>query len=99
MRKALSERIKGGDVLVTDSFAVAAPKTKEFLKLLKGCTPEEKVLIVAEKFDDKTKLAARNVQAPRLITAADVNTEDLLRFKKIIVTNPALSQLAERLSK
>jgi large subunit ribosomal protein L4 len=99
LRKALSERIKDGDVLVTDSFAVAAPKTKDFLKLLQGCTPEAKVLIVADKFDDTTKLAARNVRAPRLITAAEVNTEDLLRFKKIIVTNSALSQIAERLSK
>ena len=48
LRKALSERIKAGDVLVTDSFAVSEPKTKQFVKLLKDSTPEEKVLIVSE---------------------------------------------------
>src|SRR5437879_5173453 len=30
-RKALSERIAGGDVLVVDSFAVNEPKTKQFI--------------------------------------------------------------------
>src|SRR5215210_5957648 len=35
LRKALSERIKAGDVLVADSFAVKEPKTKNFVQLLK----------------------------------------------------------------
>src|SRR5256886_5081794 len=46
LRKVLSERITAGDVLVTDSFAVSAPKTKQFIQLVKESTPEEKVLIV-----------------------------------------------------
>ena len=99
LRKALSERIKAGDVLVTDSFAVSQPKTKEFLKLVKAATPEEKVLIVSNSFDDVTYLAARNVQPTLLVTSSEVNTEQLLAFKKIIVTSDALAQLAERTSK
>src|SRR5438874_7053939 len=50
LRKALSERIKMGDVLVTDAFAVKQPKTKEFIKLVGEITPEEKVLIVSKSF-------------------------------------------------
>ncbi len=99
LKKALSERIKAGDVLVTDSFAVSEPKTKQFIKLVKDSTPEEKVLIVSKSFDETTYKAARNVQPTLLVTASDVNTEQLLAFKKIIVTNEALSQLAERISK
>jgi len=33
-----------------------------------------------------------------LNTAAEVNTEQLLQFQKIIVTNEALAKLAERLA-
>jgi large subunit ribosomal protein L4 len=99
LRKALSERIKAGDVLVTDSFAVSEPKTKQFIKLVKDSTPVEKVLIVSKSFDETTYKAARNVQPTLLVTASDVNTEQLLAFRKIIVTNEALSQLAERISK
>ena len=41
----------------------------------------------------------RNVQPTLLMTAAQVNTEQLLNFRKIIVTNDGLAQLAERLAK
>jgi large subunit ribosomal protein L4 len=99
LRKALSERIKAGDVLVTENFAVAEPKTKQFVKLLKATTPEEKVLIVGTAFDEATCLAARNVQPARLVRASDVNTEDLLAFRKIIITSGALATLAERTRK
>jgi ribosomal protein L4 len=34
----------------------------------------------------------------KLATAADVNTEQLLAFEKILVTHKALEQLAERTS-
>src|SRR6187402_2050561 len=40
LRKALSLRILAGDVLVVPNFAVGAPKTKDFVKLLTGYNPE-----------------------------------------------------------
>src|SRR5438876_5088762 len=39
LRKALSERIKAGDVLVVDEFSVKEPKTKQFIKLVADSTP------------------------------------------------------------
>ena len=99
LRKALSARIQAGDVLVTESFAVSEPKTKAFVKLVADSTPEAKVLIISAAFDETTYKAARNVQPTQLVTASDVNTEQLLAYRKIIVTNDALAQLAERTAK
>ena len=99
LRKALSERIKAGDVFVTEEFAVKEAKTKQFLKLLLDTTSEAKVLVIGNQFDDTTYLAARNVQPALLITASDVNTEQLLKFKKIILTSEALATLVERTKK
>ena len=99
LRKALSSRIAAGDVLVVEDFAVKEAKTKQFVKLVASATPEEKVLVISKSFDETTFKAARNVQPTQLVTSADVNTEQLLAFRKIIVTNEALSQLAERISK
>jgi large subunit ribosomal protein L4 len=96
--KVLSSRIIDGDVLVADSLAVSEPKTKEFVKLLRSHTEEEKVLVIATDFDASTYKAARNVQPVLLNTASEVNTEQLLAFKKIIVTKEALTKLAERLA-
>lgn len=99
LRKALSERIKGGDVLIVGSFAVAQPKTKQFVAALSAITDESKTLVISAAFDKTTYLAARNVQPTLLMTASEVNTEQLLNFRKIVVTNDGLAQIAERLAK
>jgi large subunit ribosomal protein L4 len=97
--KALSERIKSGDVFIVDSFAVTEPKTKNFVQLLRGITDEEKTLVLSAVFSDETYRAARNVQPALLMTASDVNAEHLLLYRKVVVTNDALAQLAERIQK
>lgn len=99
LRKALSSRIVAGDVLVVENFAILEPKTKAFVSWVKQNVGVEKALIVATDFDETTFMAARNVQPTRLVTAADVNTEDLLAYKKIVITQEALSKLAERTQK
>jgi len=96
--KAFSARVLAGDVLVTDEIRVTNPKTKEFVSLLKTHTDAERVLVISTTFDEATYKAARNVQSVQLNTASEVNTEQLLAFQKIIVTNKALARLAERLA-
>src|SRR5947207_6271391 len=97
-RKALSERISAGDVLTVDKFVVPELKTKSFVDLLRKETDADKVLIVSDSFDEKTYKSARNVKSARLATAGDLNTEQLLAFKKILITQAALEKLAERSS-
>ena len=98
-RKALSARIALGDVLLVETFAVAEPKTKKFVALLKSTSPDSrKTLVVSEGFDETTFKAARNVPAAQLARAADVNTEHLLAFDKIILTRGALEKISERLA-
>jgi large subunit ribosomal protein L4 len=97
LRKALSERIKAGDVLTIDKFVVPEIKTKSFVNLLRKQTDAKKVLIVSDAFDANTFTSARNLKPVKLATASDVNTEQLLAFQKILVTQKALEQLAERI--
>jgi len=97
--KALSSRIIAGDVLLVEAFEVKEPKTKRFLAAIAAVTSEEKVLVISNQFDDNTKLAARNVQPALLMTASEVNTEQLLLFKKIVVTKGAMEELAARTTK
>lgn len=95
-QKALTERINAGDVLLLETFAVRESKTKTFLSQMKEHTDATKVLLISDSFDDNTYRAARNVQPVLLVTATDVNTEQLLAFDKILVTGKALEQLAGR---
>ena len=95
-QKALSERISAGDVMTVDAFTVNEAKTKSFVSLVKGHTDAKKVLLISESFDEHFYRSARNVKPVLLATAAEVNSEQLLAFDKIIVTEGALAQLAER---
>jgi len=96
-QKALSERIRAGDVLTVDKFNVPELKTKSFVALLKKQTDARKVLVISDSFDETTRKSARNVKPVYLVTAGDVNTEQLLAFEKILITHKALEKLAERI--
>src|ERR1044071_5054372 len=98
-QKALSERIKAGDVLTIDKFVVTDPKTKSFVALVKTQTDARKVLILSDSFDEHTYRSARNVKPVLLATAANVNAEQLLAFDKILITPAALEHLAERMNR
>lgn len=95
--KALTSRIAEGDVLTVADFAVSDGKTKSFVKEVTGLAGKVKrVLIVGSEFSDETKRAARNCQSALLISANEVNTEQLLHYSKIVVVESALPTLAAR---
>jgi large subunit ribosomal protein L4 len=99
-RKAFSERVLAGDILLVESFAVKEAKTKEFIALLADTAGKaRRILVINNDFEEKTYLAARNVKDALLVRAGDVNTEQLLAFDKIVVTRAALATLTERLSR
>src|SRR5207253_8832238 len=58
LQKALSERIKAGDVLTIDMLAVSEIKTKACVDLVRKQSDAEKVLIISDSFDDKTHKSA-----------------------------------------
>ncbi len=95
-RKALSEKLAAGDVLVVENLTVERPKTKDFISWLAGQVAAKKVLVIGKTFDNNTFLAARNVKNAQLVTAHSVNTEQLLAYPKILVTREGLEELAKR---
>lgn len=84
--------------MTVESVSVENPKTKDFIALIHGLSGTESVLIVSQEFTENTFLAARNVQWAHLVRSADVNAEDLLRYKKVILTNTALADIAKRIN-
>ena len=93
---ALSDRISSGDVLSVDDLKIDDGKTKSFVSKIKEIAGTEKALIVSSTFTDKTYLAARNVAESKLSTALDVNTEEVLAYDKIVLTESAMATLSRR---
>ena len=97
LRKALSERLKAGDVMVIEDIQLASGKTKEFLGVLRALQVEGTALIVGHNADMKLRLASRNVSRVELTTGEEVNTYQVLRSDKVLFTRSAFETLAQRL--
>src|SRR5215831_7884424 len=78
LRKALSERLHAGDVVLVDDLKLSSAKTKEFLKLLKALELTGTALIVAQAPDENLTLASRNISSVALATSESLNTYDVL---------------------
>lgn len=96
LRRVIGDLVRAGTIQVVDSFTVADTKTKTFVSNVSALTELGKVLIVAKSFDDNTYLAARNVGWTLLVTADEVNVEQLLLSDSVILTQDALEILAKR---
>ncbi|MBV6499562.1 MAG: 50S ribosomal protein L4 [Prosthecobacter sp.] len=95
LRTALTARINDGAVATIPGLSVADGKTKSFVSAVKGLAKAEKLLVIGS-FDENTFRSARNVQSVQLISAEDVNAEQLLNFPQVLVTTEALTTLARR---
>ena len=96
LRRVLGDIISGGKVVTVPSFSVEDGKTKSFVAAVAGIAEGKKILIIAESFDDKTKLAGRNVADVQLMSAAEVNVEQLLDARKVVIVESALETIANR---
>jgi large subunit ribosomal protein L4 len=99
LRKAMSERLKAGDVLLVDDLKLGSAKTKEFVSVLGALELKGSALIVAHAADKNLMLASRNVPKVALTTSDSLNTYDVLRSDKLVFTRSAFEQLEARLGK
>jgi len=96
LRKALSERLKAGDVVVVDDLKLSSPKTKDFVGVISALELKGTTLIVAAA-DKNLTLASRNLEAVSLTTGDSLNTYDVLRPDKLLFTKSAFETVEARL--
>jgi large subunit ribosomal protein L4 len=99
LRKALSERLHAGDVVLVDDLKLTSHTTKDFVKVLGALELKGSTLIVAQTADKNLMLASRNVPNVALTTSAMLNTYDVLRPDKLVFTRNAFEQVEARLTK
>jgi len=99
LRKALSERLRAGDVVVVDDLKLESPKTKEFLGVLSALDVEGTTLIVAAESNENLTLASRNVPNIGLTTSNSLNTYQVLQPAKLLFTRSAFEKVEARLAK
>ncbi len=101
LKSALSARIEQ-TVLVKDFSEIKEPKTKLMAETLKALKVEGKILIIADvKAAENAylELSARNLPNVKIILPSNLNVKDLLEADNVIITEAAITEITERLSK
>jgi large subunit ribosomal protein L4 len=93
----LSELVRQDRLVVVDSIAVDAPKTKDVVASLKAMNLDN-VLIIVPELDENLYLATRNLPGVDCIDVVAVDPVSLVRFDKVMMTADAVKKLEERLA-
>ncbi|MBP3499356.1 MAG: 50S ribosomal protein L4 [Akkermansia sp.] len=96
LRRVLGDIITGGKVVTVPSFSIEDGKTKSFVAAVSEIAEGKKILIIADNFDEMTKRAGRNVAEVLLMSAAEVNVEQLLDARKVVIVESAMEIIANR---
>ncbi|MDX1512323.1 MAG: 50S ribosomal protein L4 [Gammaproteobacteria bacterium] len=97
MRSILSELVRQERLVVVESFSVDQPKTKAVVEKLAKMSIDD-ALIVIDSEDANLELAVRNLHWAAVIHSKDVNPVNLIAFKKVLITVPALKHLEARVA-
>jgi large subunit ribosomal protein L4 len=101
LKSALSARFEN-TILVKDFSEIKEPKTKLMTESLKSLKAEGKVLIVADvkaAENGYLELASRNLPNVKVILPSNLNVKDLLEADSVVLTESAVNEITERLSK
>ncbi|MBS4216564.1 MULTISPECIES: 50S ribosomal protein L4 [Neobacillus] len=98
IKSALSSKVLEEKVLVLESLAFDAPKTKDFKAVLNGLSVEKKALIVTADLDENVALSARNIPGVTVVTADGINVLDVVNHDKLIMTKAAVEKVEEVLA-
>jgi len=96
VRMALSARFSEDNMLVLDGFDLAEIKTKQFVEVMKKLNIENGLIVIPEKNENLEK-SSRNVHGFKVIPADGLNVYDILLHRRLVLLQPCLDKLEERL--
>lgn len=99
-KSALSQKAKDNNMIVVEDFSFDAPKTKQYLEILKKLNIEgKKSLLVLKEGNPNVFLSARNLPNSKVTLASNINTYDVMNSQQIIFAESAITEIENLLSK
>jgi large subunit ribosomal protein L4 len=97
---ALAYKAKGNAITVLEDFTFEAPKTKNYIDLIKNLNlSDKKTLLVLGDTNKNVYLSSRNLQGAKVVTASDLNTYDILNAENLILAESSIKALETILNK
>lgn len=97
IRSIVSELARSGNLLVTDSLAIEAAKTKGLIEKLKDYGTND-VLLITENVEQNLFLSARNLHKVGVTDVNGLDPVSLLTHSKVVITTDAVKKLEAWLS-
>jgi large subunit ribosomal protein L4 len=93
---ALSLKATNQGLVVIEDINLAAPKVKEFARILSNLgAKDKKSLVLVSKNDTNLYLSSRNLTKSKVSVATDINTYDILNSQVLIIAESSLKNLEE----
>ena len=97
-KSALSAKLASNNIKVVENSTLEAPKTKEFLQILKNLdVANKKALVVVAEQDKNLYLSSRNLKGARVVTASELNTYDILHSANVILAEGSVAGIENNL--
>lgn len=99
-KSALAYKAQENGIIVVEDFNYEAPKTKQFIELMKNLKVEGKKVLVLMPADDKNVyLSARNLQKAEVMGAAKLNAYKTMNADVVVMCESAVKTIDEILTK
>ncbi|WP_207368872.1 50S ribosomal protein L4 [Heyndrickxia coagulans] len=95
IKSALSSKVKENNILVLDALSFDAPKTKDFIAVLKNLSVDKKALVVTDGLNENVVLSARNIPGVTVVEATGVNVLAVVNHDQLIMTKSAVEKVEE----
>ena len=95
LRSALSSKVQENELIVLESLSFDEIKTSKMAEILANLGITEKALIVLPENDKNVVLSARNIKGVDTTFVGAINTYEVLKSTKCIITKDAVSKLEE----
>ena len=93
-KSALTYKAKDNSIAVIEDFQLEAPKTKQFVSMLKSLGADaQKTLVVLPENNFNIVASGRNIQNTKVITASQINTYDVIHADKLILVESSVEKI------
>lgn len=99
-KSVLSQKMKDNEIKIVEDFTFDAPKTKDFIEVLKGLGLEnKKSLFVLGDKNDNVYLSSRNLKRTKVVLNSELNIFDMINANELIFLEGSIENVQENLRK
>ena len=95
LKSVLSAKLAKKELVVVDKLDLKEIKTKEMAKVLTNIKANESALVVLDKGNKNVQMSARNIEGVKASIVDTMNTYDILKYNKLVLTEAAVKKIEE----